>query len=130
MPLETHVLPLETHVLPLETHVLPLETYVLPLETHVLPLETHVLPVYFRRDDGNNGTYIEDPYESGIQELSPHHRSKRGIFKDINFRLQAPSVDWRKLLGSESVGAAFGVIMYNMLDLKIGGYYKLFSSIY
>ncbi|CAG2251005.1 unnamed protein product [Mytilus edulis] len=71
-----------------------------------------------------NGTGVIDPYESGVMEIAPHLREKRSVgflekFPKINFRLEAPSVDWRKMLGSESVGAAFGVIMYNMLDLLI-----------
>ncbi|CAG2189963.1 unnamed protein product [Mytilus edulis] len=71
-----------------------------------------------------NGTGIIDPYESGIMEIAPQRREKRSLgflekFPKINFRLEAPSVDWRKMLGSETIGAAFGIIMYNMLDLKI-----------
>ncbi|VDH91582.1 Hypothetical predicted protein [Mytilus galloprovincialis] len=71
-----------------------------------------------------NGTGIIDPYESGITEIAPQRREKRSLgflekFPKIDFRLEAPSVDWRKMLGSESIGAAFGIIMYNMLDLKI-----------
>lgn len=66
-----------------------------------------------------NGTAIIDPYVSGIEEYKPHARRKRDLFDGISFRLEAPSVDWRMLLGSESVGAAFGLIMYNLLDLNI-----------
>ncbi|CAG2209692.1 unnamed protein product [Mytilus edulis] len=59
-----------------------------------------------------NGTGIIDPYESGIMEIAPQRREKRDLgflekFPKINFRLEAPSVDWRKMLGSESIGAAF-----------------------
>ncbi|XP_052074035.1 uncharacterized protein LOC127711918 [Mytilus californianus] len=71
-----------------------------------------------------NGTGISDPYESGIMEIAPHSREKRSLafldkFPKINFRLEAPSVDWRKILGSQKIGAAFGVIMYNLLDLTV-----------
>ncbi|KAK3101652.1 hypothetical protein FSP39_005219 [Pinctada imbricata] len=60
--------------------------------------------------------------------LELHHRSKRGFWDGVEFRLEAPSVDWRKILGSEDIGASFGVIMINLLDLKIAplsGYLRL-----
>ena len=81
--------------------------------------------MFLSRREEVNGTGIIDPYESGITEIAPQRREKRSLgflekFPKIDFRLEAPSVDWRKMLGSESIGAAFGIIMYNMLDLKIG----------
>jgi hypothetical protein len=55
-------------------------------------------------------------------------RSKRSIWEGLYFRLEAPSVDWRKLLGSTDIGASFGVIMMNLLDLSIGRTHFTFSS--
>ena len=50
--------------------------------------------------------------------------SKRGVLDflnfEIKFRLEAPGVDWVRKIGSEDIGASFGVIMENLLDLKIG----------
>ena len=66
-----------------------------------------------------NQSYIVDPYDSGITDVGVHHRSKRSVWEGFYFNLEAPSVDWRKLLGSEKVGASFGVIMVNLLDLRI-----------
>lgn len=55
-------------------------------------------------------------------DLAQHtaKRSKRSIWDGLYFRLEAPSVDWRKLLGSTDIGASFGVIMLNLLDLAVG----------
>lgn len=64
-----------------------------------------------------------DPYDAGIDVLDlaqGHHRSRRSIWDGLKFKLEAPSVDWRKLIGSKSIGASFGVIMMNLLDLVVG----------
>lgn len=58
--------------------------------------------------------------ESDDQTFGPHNREKRGFFEGLQFRLEAPSVDWRKVLGSTSLGGSFGFIMSNYLALKIG----------
>ncbi|KAK3102203.1 hypothetical protein FSP39_009587 [Pinctada imbricata] len=92
------------------------------------PKSRVITPLNNMRSTENQTLYIDDPYDSGITDLVPKHRSKRGIWDGIEFRLEAPSVDWRKMLGSEKVGASFGVIMINVLDLKIAplsGYLKL-----
>ncbi|CAC5425803.1 unnamed protein product [Mytilus coruscus] len=36
----------------------------------------------------------------GDQSFGPHNRQKRSFFKDLDFKLAAPSVDWRDELGS------------------------------
>ena len=66
----------------------------------------------------------------GVVDLAEHHsrRSKRSIWDGLYFRLEAPSIDWRKLLGSTDIGASFGVIMMNLLDLSIGKVYNLSIS--
>lgn len=64
-----------------------------------------------------------DPYDAGIDVLDlsqGHHRSRRSIWDGWQFKLEAPSVDWQKLVGSKSIGASFGVIMMNLLDLVVG----------
>lgn len=73
---------------------------------------------YFRND--SNETSVIDPYASDMHFVAVNQRAKRGFFDGLHFRLQAPGVDWRKLLGSEDVGASFGIIIENYLDLKIG----------
>ncbi|XP_060577217.1 uncharacterized protein LOC132734490, partial [Ruditapes philippinarum] len=46
--------------------------------------------------------------------------AKRSILDlKLAFRLAAPGVDWRKMIGSESVGASFGIVMENLLDLQM-----------
>ncbi|CAG2211662.1 unnamed protein product [Mytilus edulis] len=62
------------------------------------------------------------------QTLGPHRRQKRSFFEGLQFKLQAPSVDWRKVLGSSNLGGSFGFIMSNYLALKIAplsGYVKV-----
>ncbi|XP_052806223.1 uncharacterized protein LOC128235441 [Mya arenaria] len=49
-----------------------------------------------------------------------HDVSKRSIFdKSLAFKLEAPGVDWRKQIGSKTIGASFGLIMENLLDLQV-----------
>jgi hypothetical protein len=38
----------------------------------------------------------------------------------LEFKLSTPSVDWQKKVGAQALGASFGVIMENYLDLKVG----------
>jgi hypothetical protein len=74
----------------------------------------------------DNTTIVEDPYDAGVGvvDLDGHLRSRRSVWDGLKFRLEAPSVDWRKHIGSSSIGASFGVIMLNLLDLAIGMQYK------
>ncbi|KAL5015381.1 hypothetical protein ScPMuIL_009651 [Solemya velum] len=69
---------------------------------------------------GTNTTALTDPYMSGISDNDLHHRAKRSLFEGIKFDLVAPGVDWRKMIGSRTIGASFGVVMENGLHLKIG----------
>ncbi|XP_035662464.1 uncharacterized protein LOC118406510 [Branchiostoma floridae] len=51
-----------------------------------------------------------------------HSRGKRGLadlFDPILFKLQSPACDWKKIIGSEDIGASFGLIIKNGLDLNI-----------
>ncbi|XP_060567959.1 uncharacterized protein LOC132726631 [Ruditapes philippinarum] len=61
--------------------------------------------------------------DSGSKELDGSENSniqKRSIFdKKFKFKLQAPGVDWMKQVGSRSIGASFGVLMENMLDMEL-----------
>ena len=53
-----------------------------------------------------------------------HRRSASNPFENVlNYNLAAPSVDWKKLLGSKDIGASFGVIMINFMALKVCKYY-------
>ncbi|XP_053398133.1 uncharacterized protein LOC128556594 [Mercenaria mercenaria] len=46
--------------------------------------------------------------------------SRRSILDTaLEFRLEAPGVDWRKQLGSSAIGASFGIVMENLLDLHM-----------
>ena len=71
----------------------------------------------------DNGTSIVDPYDAGIDVLDiirNHHRAQRSIWDGLTFKLEAPGVNWQELVGSKSIGASFGVIMMNLLDLVVG----------
>ena len=48
-----------------------------------------------------------------------HIRNKRSS-PNQRFKIHATNVDWRKMIGSPDVGASFGVVLKNTLDLKIG----------
>nr|XP_022327831.1 uncharacterized protein LOC111127102 [Crassostrea virginica] len=76
----------------------------------------------FNSETTDNGTSIVDPYDAGIDVFDltrSHHRAQRSIWDGLRFKLEAPSVDWQKLVGSKSIGASFGVIMMNLLDLVV-----------
>lgn len=52
----------------------------------------------------------------------PHHIEKRSFDIDkplLDFHLAAPAVDYRMLVGVDALGASFGVIMQNLLDIYI-----------
>lgn len=71
----------------------------------------------------DNSTIMDDPYDDGVDVIdlaSIHERSRRSVWDGLKFRLEAPSVDWRKHIGTTDIGASFGVIMLNFLDLGIG----------
>ena len=55
-----------------------------------------------------------------------HGRMKRSlssviarIWQGFHFKLASPSVDWRKAVGGSAVGASFGLVIKNMLDILI-----------
>lgn len=73
-----------------------------------------------------NESSIVDRYASDIIELQGHQRHKRGFWDGLEFKLSTPSVDWQKKVGTKELGASFGIVLENYLDLKIG---KLFAFI-
>ena len=42
------------------------------------------------------------------------------IWKGFHFPLSTPSVDWQKIIGGKKLGASFGLIIKNEIDIKIG----------
>ena len=74
----------------------------------------------FNYRHSGNGTGIYNPYLSDISIVEGHHRYKRGFWDGIEFKLSTPSVDWQKKTGTRALGASFGVILENYLDIKIG----------
>ena len=42
------------------------------------------------------------------------------IWRGFKFKLEAPSTDYKKLIGGEELGASYGIIIKNMLDIEIG----------
>ena len=56
-----------------------------------------------------------------------HRRMRRGlkeiasrIWKGFTFNLATPSKDWQKKIGGKSLGASFGLVFKNALNIKIG----------
>jgi len=76
-----------------------------------------------------NKSKTVDPYSSDLHLVGVHNRQKRATkgsaecrSKGLGFdcKLEAPSVDWRKVLGNQAVGASFGVILENYFHIKVG----------
>jgi hypothetical protein len=78
--------------------------------------------MFFMYRHPTSSSSIIKPYgtEVDFQVQKQHHRSKRGFWDGLEFKLSTPSVDWQKKLGTKALGASFGVIMENYLDLKVG----------
>ncbi|VDI41391.1 Hypothetical predicted protein [Mytilus galloprovincialis] len=76
----------------------------------------------------DDNSSITDPYLSDIVEIQGHNRYRRGFWEGLEFRLAAPSVDWQMKVGTTALGASFGVVIENYLDLKIAplsGHFKV-----
>lgn len=89
----------------------------------LIPNFNFIVNFFSYSKSNENGIEIIDPYDAGIDVLDlnqGHHRSQRSIWDGLHFRLEAPSVDWQKRVGSKSIGASFGIVMMNFLDLAIG----------
>lgn len=74
--------------------------------------------VFYRRDQkGSSVSQLSDHLAEGAANVSRH---KRGIPNPkLDFKLEAPSVDWQKRVGSDAIGGSFGVLMLNFLHLQI-----------
>ncbi|KAJ8320504.1 hypothetical protein KUTeg_002091 [Tegillarca granosa] len=83
------------------------------------PKSRMITPLNNKFSTKDNKTSVIDPYSSGITDVDFHHIQRRSVWKGLEFRLQSPSVDWLKMIGSTTVGASFGIIMANLLDFKI-----------
>ncbi|KAI8507105.1 hypothetical protein Bbelb_155440 [Branchiostoma belcheri] len=92
---------------------------------------------YQAHPHGQQVPWTQQPIGPGVQnvtgpalehcELPTRLRTKRGFFEGITFLLSAPGVDWKRIIGSSTIGASFGVIVQNGLDLKIAplsGHFK------
>ena len=58
-----------------------------------------------------------------------HGRVRRGVmdlvarvWKGFHFDLKTPSVDWQKKIGGSALGASFGLVLKNSIDIAIGMY--------
>ncbi|XP_078620549.1 uncharacterized protein LOC144887293 isoform X2 [Branchiostoma floridae x Branchiostoma japonicum] len=66
-------------------------------------------------------------------ETNDRSRLKRGFLDDLlnfkfDFKLKLPGIEWKKMIGSEKVGASFGLTIRNIMDLSISllkGHFKL-----
>ena len=69
----------------------------------------------------------QDSEEELAKEVSTETglRVKKSIFdneifdKEFELFIQAPGIDWRKQIGSKDIGATFGLIVENLLKLRI-----------
>ncbi|XP_066264364.1 uncharacterized protein [Branchiostoma lanceolatum] len=64
---------------------------------------------------------------TGLNERD-HSRLKRGIFDGFKFKLQLPGIEWKKQIGSDKIGANFGLTIQNIMDLEIApqqGHFKV-----
>ncbi|ESO82597.1 hypothetical protein LOTGIDRAFT_236952 [Lottia gigantea] len=81
---------------------------------------TPYIPPVARNSSYNESSIYFNPWDLDSQEASIHSRHRRSFIDEgFTFILQSPSVDFKKMLGSTKIGASFGVLMKNLLDLKI-----------
>ena len=59
-------------------------------------------------------------HEYNLETDRRHHRSRRGFFDGVKFKLAAPAMDWDMKIGPSECGASFGLSVKNALNLKIG----------
>ncbi|XP_067658326.1 uncharacterized protein [Haliotis asinina] len=92
------------------------------LQYQAHPRAVAVAPMYMEKGVINGSIFYADPRDVGIHDFNMHHRDKRSVEDFINkkweYNLKSPSVDWQKMIGSTKIGAAFGLIIKNELDLK------------
>ncbi|XP_048250793.1 uncharacterized protein LOC124111176 [Haliotis rufescens] len=89
------------------------------LQYQAHPRAANVAAQYMKQGLVNGSIFYQNP-SIGSQDIQVLDRHKRGILDEtIEFLLQAPGVNWKKLLGSTKIGASFGVNLENLLDFKI-----------
>ncbi|CAC5401161.1 unnamed protein product [Mytilus coruscus] len=71
------------------------------------------------RHEASLAYQVHPRYRKSAESHNMHNIEKRSFFDGLQFRLEAPSVDWRRVLGSTDIGGSFGFIMSNYLALKI-----------
>ncbi|XP_048258717.1 uncharacterized protein LOC124137708 isoform X1 [Haliotis rufescens] len=90
------------------------------LQYQAHPKAAIIAPMYRQEGPMNGSIFHVDPRYDGKRDTEVHDRHKRGLFDErIEFKLASPSVDWKKMLGSTTIGASFGLIINNALDFKI-----------
>ena len=54
-------------------------------------------------------------------------RVRRGLMQTliegISVHIEPPGIEWDKVIGSDKIGAGFGLHIRNILDLKLGNFY-------
>ncbi|XP_046574117.1 uncharacterized protein LOC124282192 [Haliotis rubra] len=88
------------------------------LQYQAHPKAARIAPMYREEGPMNGSIFHVDPRYVGKRDIEVHHRSKRG-FGNLQIKVASPIVDWKKMLGSTTIGASFGLIMNNALDFKI-----------
>ncbi|CAH1794765.1 unnamed protein product [Owenia fusiformis] len=60
-------------------------------------------------------------YEQAMR-IKSHYRNKRSaewLFRGIDFKVELPGIDWRAQVGTDDIGAKFGLVIRNLMDLQI-----------
>ncbi|XP_070573689.1 uncharacterized protein [Ptychodera flava] len=95
-------------------------TATLEYQTHPHALEFGDLMQEFTDFSQSNQSFTEESDR-------PLLRSRRQIFKDYYFKLELPSVDWSKTIGSRDIGASIGFIMKNHMIIQIEKFSAFFD---
>ena len=45
------------------------------------------------------------------------------IWKGFYFKIETPSLEWRKMIGSEFIGASMGIDIKNFLEVDLSKFY-------
>ncbi|KAK6174798.1 hypothetical protein SNE40_013376 [Patella caerulea] len=92
------------------------------LQYQAHPRAKHITPYRASNSSftGNDSSMYFNPWDLNSQDVAVHSRHRRGFLdKGFEFVLKSPSIDWKKMLGSTKIGASFGILVKNLLDLKI-----------
>eukprot|EP00118_Oscarella_pearsei_P018126 m.184105 g.184105 ORF g.184105 m.184105 type:complete len:5153 (+) comp39317_c0_seq2:47-15505(+) len=77
----------------------------------------------------DNATLAEHFSQRFIRGTNFKRRNVEDILKKLNFKLELPTLDWKKQIGSSSLGASFGVYLKNKMELKTESLITKFETV-